>query len=458
MNMFPIVDAINSGLEELHRARQDATRSTRLSRENISSSKLTPTQALYKDIIDIMTTIDTQVGEAVSGSKSSKSFFLKRLSSMLGCTYDASRRPDDLSLIFCVLCRHMSIIHPPEDDGHVDRNKNTLTDYETRSAAWSKYIEDRQEAIQNSTPDVPVQVNYPVVAGRTLTRAPSKPAKSTLEQPTALCTCLANSCGNPNDDVGSSCPIRCRTFDPEDDPTFDMSDPLLLASNPFAVRIDWVQEGPKTVCSCEYCKCSCAVYYNTCDTARISHSLLQVSSTHESSGNDPAALAKFVSQQFTIAKLGWDASTAANNTRDMSSEYEEFMNMSMADGIVRSGARSNPLSSVILRGMQNDFGSSTVVTLPSGDKLDTRVITQPPNKHATNNRIPGAAQSGHQGFPTGMSSNLEIDYRYLDERYRSTTQRATSLSSIMFGTDDDAQSQKTIATTNYHQTLLGRVG
>ena len=220
------------------------------------------------------------------------------------------------------------------------------------------------------------------------------------------------------------------------------SDPLLLVSNPFAVRIDWVQEGPKTVCSCEYCKCSCAVYYNTCDTARISHSLLQVSSTHESSGNDPAALAKFVSQQFTIAKLGWDASTAANNTRDMSSEYEEFMNMSMADGIVRSGARSNPLSSVILRGMQNDFGSSTVVTLPSGDKLDTRVITQPPNKHATNNRIPGAAQSGHQGFPTDMSSNLEIDYRYLDERYRSMTQRATSLSSIMFGTDDDAQHRR----------------
>jgi hypothetical protein len=73
VNIFLIVDTINSGLEELHRARQDAARSTRLSRENISSSKLTPTQALYTDIIDIMTTIDTQVGKAVtiSGSKSS---------------------------------------------------------------------------------------------------------------------------------------------------------------------------------------------------------------------------------------------------------------------------------------------------------------------------------------------------------------------------------------------------
>ena len=245
VNIFPIVDAINSGLGDLRRAQQDAARSLRQRANNSTGLKFKPTEALYKNIIDIMTTIDNQVGEAVaiSGSNSMKSFFLKRLPSMLGRMYDASRRPKDLSLICCVLCRHMSIIHPPEDDGHVDRNTKTLTDYETRSAVWSKYVADRQEAIQNSTPDAPVQVQPPVVAGKTLSRAPSKPSKRTLEQPTSFCTCLANYCGNPNDDVGSSCPILCRT-PLEDD--FDMSDPLLLSSNPFAVRMGWVQEGPKT--------------------------------------------------------------------------------------------------------------------------------------------------------------------------------------------------------------------
>jgi hypothetical protein len=173
------------------------------------------------------------------------------------------------------------------------------------------------------------------------------------------------------------------------------------------------------------------------------------------SGNDPAALSKLVSQQFAIAKLGFDASVAANtnNTRDMYSGYEEYINMLMADGMIRSGAGSNPLSSVTLRGMQNDFGSSTVVRLPSGDILDTRVISQPPNKHATNNCIPGAAHSGPRGFPSGMLSNLEIDYTNLSDTYWSETQHTTSISSIMFGTDDDAQTQTT--TTNYRPTSLG---
>ena len=176
------------------------------SRENISSgSKLTPTQVLYTDIIDIMNVIGTQVGKAaaISGSKSNRFSFLKRLPSMLGLTYDIRCRPNDSKNHECVDCHHMSIIHPIEDDGPP----------------------------------------YPVVAGKTLTRAPSKPTKSTLEQLTS-CTCISNSCGNPNDDVGSNAPLCC-TFDPEDDSTFDMSDPMLLATNPFAVRMEWINEGRK---------------------------------------------------------------------------------------------------------------------------------------------------------------------------------------------------------------------
>ena len=440
VDIYPIVDAINSGLVDLHRARQDAARTTRHSREIISSgSKLTPTQALYKDIIDIMTTIDTQVGKAaaISGSKSNRFSFLKRLSTMLGLTYDIRRRPNDPKNHECVVCHHMSIIHPIEDDGHVERNRATQAGYDRRLAAWIKYEAAKNEAMQNSSPGTTVQIPpYPVVDGKTLSRAPSKPTKSTLGQPTSLCTCINNSCGNPNDDVGSSCPIRCRMFDPEDDPTFDMSDPMLLATNPFAVRMDWVQEGSKTVCSCEYCKCSCAVYYNTSDTARIGHSLLQVANTQEST-DDQAAVANLVSKQFAIANMGWDAIGAVNNNkRDKSSVYEEHMNMSIADGIVRSGAGSNRLDSMTLRRMQQDYGSSTVVRLPSGHHLDTRVITQPPNKHATNNRIHGASHSGpSQEFGPGRTSNLEIDYTTLDERFISETQQFASLSEIMFGGD-----------------------
>ena len=45
LDIYPIVDAINSGLVDLHRARQDAAMLTRHLRENIlsSGSKLTPT-------------------------------------------------------------------------------------------------------------------------------------------------------------------------------------------------------------------------------------------------------------------------------------------------------------------------------------------------------------------------------------------------------------------------------
>ena len=300
VNIYPIVDAINSGLVELHRARQNATRSTRHSRENISSgSKLTPTQVLYTDIIDIMKVIDTQVGEAaaISGSKSNNFSFLKRLPSMLGLTYDIRRRPNDSKNLECVVCHHMSIIHPIEDDGHVERNRATQAGYDKRLAAWSKYEVAKNEAIQNSSPGTTVQIPpYPVVEGKTLTRVPSKPTKSTLGQPTSLCTCISNSCGNPNDDVGSSCPIRCCTFDPEDDPTFDMSDPMLLATNPFAVRMEWINEGHKAVCPCKYCMCQCTAYYNTSDTARIGHGLLQITNTQESTDDDQAAVANLVSQ------------------------------------------------------------------------------------------------------------------------------------------------------------------
>ena len=94
VNIYPIVDAINSGLVELHRA----ARSTRQSSENNSSgSKFTSAQVLYNNIIDTMKVIDTQVGEAaaISGSKSNRFSFLKRLPSMLGLTYDIPRRPND---------------------------------------------------------------------------------------------------------------------------------------------------------------------------------------------------------------------------------------------------------------------------------------------------------------------------------------------------------------------------
>ena len=437
LDIYPIVDAINSGLVDLHLARQDAAMLTRHSRENIlsSGSKLTPTQVLYTDIIDIMKVVDTQVDEvaAISGSKSNKFSFLKRLPSMLGLTYDISRRPNDSKNHECVVCHHMSIIPPIEDDGHVERNRATLAGYDKRLAAWSKYEAAKNEAIQNTPPGTTVQIPpHPVVEGKTLTRAPSKPTKSTLGQPTSLCTCISNSCSNPNDDVGSSCPIRCRTFDSEDDPTFDMSDPMLLATNPFAVRMGWIDEGRKAVCPCKYCMCQCTAYYNTSDTARIGHGLLQVINTQESTDDDQAAVANLVSHQFAIANLGWNAIEAANNnTRDISSGYEEHMNLSIADGIARSGAGSNRLSSMTLSQMQQDYGSGTVVRLPSGHRLDTRVVTQPPNKHATNNRIHGAAHSGE--FAPGMSSNLQIDYSILDERFISETQNITSLSEIMFG-------------------------
>ena len=96
---------------------------------------------------------------------------------------------------------------------------------------------------------------------------------------------------------------------------------MLLASNPFAVRMEWINEGRKAVCPCEYCMCQCTAYYNTSDTARIGHGLLQVTNTQESTDDDQAAVANLVSQQFSIANLGWDAIRAGNNnTRDMSSQ------------------------------------------------------------------------------------------------------------------------------------------
>lgn len=44
------------------------------------------------------------------------------------------------------------------------------------------------------------------------------------------------------------------------------------------------------------------------------------------------------------------------------------------NGVTRSGAGSNPLSSVTLRQMQKDYRSGTNVRLPSGIILDTRVV------------------------------------------------------------------------------------
>ena len=64
--------------------------------------------------------------------------------------------------------------------------------------------------------------------------------------------------------------------------------------------------------------------------------LLQVTNTQESTDNDQAAVANLVSQQFAIANLGWDAirAIANNNTRDMSSGYEEheYFEFNSSDG------------------------------------------------------------------------------------------------------------------------------
>jgi hypothetical protein len=100
---------------------------------------------------------------------------------------------------------------------------------------------------------------------------------------------------------------------------------MLLATNPFAVCMEWINEGRKAVCPCKYCLCQCTAY-NTSDTARIGHDLLQVTNTQESTDDDQAAVAILVSQHSAVSSLQlltWDGMLSAigaanNNTRDMS--------------------------------------------------------------------------------------------------------------------------------------------
>ena len=219
-----------------------------------------------------------------------------------------------------------------------------------------------------------------------------------------MCMCATSQCNQEGTDNGSTCFLLCRI------PRRDESSGICLPVTSESRRCPWV--GGR--CTCEVCSCTCNKKFKLSDYARISHLGMNPNAARDND-SAPGETRAFLSNMISV---GATAAVQADEDGDDADElFNDNFASSTADAIGRIGP--NSLSSGALRVLQRGLSRSTTVTLPNGERYDTRRITENPNAHAQNNRLPGSSVSASRpGAAPGMLDGLNLDYSDLSASWQ----------------------------------------
>ena len=424
--IFDLFATIDNELKDHENAQRAATRVTR----GRSGVELTPTQKLYQEVIGIVNDVDIRIRAALNNRESES--ILKGLQipqSIHGRTFHPSRVPSDTALQTCVFCGCQSINVLPEDDGLLERNAAKYGRHEKETEIWNKFRK-LKEAYDNDTTGTLTKPDYPLNpynGNKAMKRAPSAITAKQLESQRHYCACLWSNCLQEGTDVGSGCISKCRKRGEG-----DSRHAMALASDSTLPRYEW--KGVPRRCTCPQCQCQCNKLYRVSDIPKIAlakyQKQLRDNQSRENGGNPQAQLGQFLGQAFAAGTVAVQqiSQIQASRGEEMSAEVrQELYNDGMAEHVVRQGGS---LSSSVVQLMQQQFGRGTVVTLPSGDELNTRVITGNNNAHVRNNRIAGAATGG-ASFAQGMDDNLNPSYSNMSSDFVSAASNRNNLANTI---------------------------
>lgn len=319
--------------------------------------------------------------------------------------FDITKVPPQEEYRTCLYCKHPSMNIPDENKNIVSNNKQVLETYNLALQIWEAFKKKHEKGENVPLPSHPK-------TGRPMRK---KPTKLGEERAFLQCMCRMSRCMSPNDDVGSTCPIKCT----------DSLNGKRYTTN---------DQG--TDCACPVCTCVClkTVYLTDWKQTGLMLSLSQNSSgkiqKKQNVANEniiantqcskigatfASSLEKTMKdvQEVNRAWLASQQNISGNVMNDMCYETDRFsetyaQNLSSA-GVAGIGIQER-------KKINRDLcsGAGTSVNLHSGDIYDTRVIGMNPDQHARNNHLnynhTGATNNGANcNFYPGMKSLLKPD-------------------------------------------------
>ena len=311
----------------------------------------------------------------------------------------------------CLFCLHPSVNSVPENDRVVSDNQTTIAEHNAANKVymdWKRKQEAENKRTNGRTLPLPKNPNTKKV----MKQAPKLGA---LKEIFLMCMCKNSQCLMENYDTGSSCFTRC----------------IDVGTN---MRCPW---DPITgECTCEVCMCQCPAAYKQSDAAKIALSLMQLQQAghletlvNSSTPKDGEAGQL---REFLVKTVNGGIAAAANataNNNKVSDEVTESLVMEhTASAIVRS---AGSLPAPARQAMQKQFGNSTVVTLPNGDRINTRQLgASRVNLHTNNNRLGTSTSTVGQYLP-GMQNHQQPDLSNPTQNFMTAAQQPSAANAFL---------------------------
>ena len=338
----------------------------------------------------------------------------------------------------CVFCHHFSINSVPENDDIYWYNKEVDDVYEKRMEEWQKFSTKKETDSTAAFPKDPF-------SNKIMKRAP---VKSKHRNAILKCMCLTSMCVQKDSDIGSTCPIKCHNKESGERYPYDNTN--------------------KT-CTCPLCSCPCSRAFFVSDIHRlrlINHGAgKNAAKKAAKKHNDVKACVG------TIFKMGLDAALAEQKNKiaaqfavqekqkqkqtkpisligdsdnigisgieKIDESYQYIFNETVATNMVKNADQL--FDREAKKQLADQLGSTTTVTLPSGNLFSTKTIANNSNKHMRSNKLSPNPKT-LKSPSSGMLHNVKIDLSvqpYTEDYLRATADFNMSKNEIIILDDDD---------------------
>jgi hypothetical protein len=309
-------------------------------------------------------------------------------------TWKKDHVPNIPSLQTCIACKHRSTNLPPENDEMVEYNKLVLKNYEKDVKLWREHQKALSEGRSSQAP-------------RGLKQHPSRPK---TKEPILQCMCSTSFCIRENSDEGSTCPIKCQKKDSDERYPFSSDGGAMMKQ-----------------CTCPICTCKCSYtcFVADMDKLLLTNSILpaeiekmtdQASNECTSTENCSSFIGGIMDHAMSSACSTIKADLLVQpSIAGMTSSTQRLIEQhaknnffcDAAEGIAK-GAVQN-LSHADQNFLRTGLGKpSTIIPLPNGTCMDTRITLQNSDAHSKNNRL-GTTEGGAK-YHDGMKSKRDIDF------------------------------------------------
>ena len=404
VELFQPLEVFHSKVQEQKQAEGEGRRKTR----GASINQPLHLQVI-KTILDLKDTIDRKIrkDKAEDMGKKFKPVSITPAQERRKFCQDRHDILDDAHKT-CPYCGHKSVNSLLENDSVVAANQTDHDGYSRAKEVWDNYKRRLAEALEkgHGHPPYPKNPNNPSQEMR------QAPKRIKLREITDVCCCKNSSCIMKESDHGSSCFLKC--IDPSTGQRFSW-DPM------------------QRRCTCSICMCECPGVWHRADRQMIALGIDQARRNDAtmlaaSSGSNVApetGLRRFLTQSI-IGGVNVADAVARSLPSNAS---EENRKAAVSDAIMEGSAMymtrnaSSLLSDNSRHLMQSQFGQSTRVTLPGGQKIDTTALgASRTNLHTNNNRLGASATTvGH--YLPGMKNHQQPSFENVTAEFEEASRQ-----------------------------------